>query len=134
MQLSLFILLVLSALGIVNTAYLVSHVFNKRPVKCLFFPPEWCHKVQFSRYSRTFGIPNSFMGISLYLFIFIFALMFFVGFVPLWPITVAVTIGFLFSLYFTIIQAFVLKAFCTWCVFSALDFTLLFIIIFFVGV
>ena len=33
--------------------------------------------------------------------------------------------GFIFSLYFTYVQAFVLRAFCTWCVISALNFTLM---------
>src|SRR3989338_8440985 len=129
MQLSLFILLVLSALGIVNTAYLVSHVFNKRPVKCLFFPPEWCHKVQFSKYSRTLGIPNPITGLGFYLAILILTWFFVQGTIAFWPIATIITIGFLFSVYFTIIQAFVLKAFCTWCVVSAIDFLVLFLVV-----
>jgi len=38
-------------------------------------------------------------------------------------------IGFAFSMYFTFVQAFILKAFCTWCVVSAVDFTLMFLIL-----
>lgn len=51
--------------------------------------------------------------------------------VPFWPIQVIVTIGFLFSAYFTYVQAFVLKAFCTWCVISAINFTIMFLAVWF---
>lgn len=131
MEASLVIILVLAGIGIVNTLYLVSHAITKTPVKCLFFPPEWCQKVQNSKYSRTFGIPNSITGLAFYAVIFILTLLFNQGNVPFWPITTIVTIGFLFSLYFTIIQGAILKAYCTWCVLSAIDFLLLFIVVVF---
>lgn len=69
-----------------------------------------------------FGIPNSVLGFCMYVVILVLAYLFSAALIPFWPILAVVTFGFLFSLYFTYIQAFVLKAFCTWCVVSALNF------------
>lgn len=127
MEAYIWVILVLAMLGIFNTLYLSVHVFNKQPVKCLWFPPEWCQKVQYSKYSRTLGVPNPFAGLAMYLAILVLTILFINGSVSFAPIFWIIVIGFLFSMYFTAIQAFVLKAFCTWCVISAAEFTLLFL-------
>jgi uncharacterized membrane protein len=49
------------------------------------------------------------------------------GSISFTPIFWLVVFGFAFSMYFLFIQAFVLRAFCTWCVISIVEFTLLFI-------
>lgn len=121
-------ILTLSFIGILNTSYLAYHSVTGKAVTCLFFPDEWCRKVQFSKYSKTFGIPNSFAGLSMYVALIVLTLAYSNGTIPFWPIMAIITIGFLFSLYFTYIQGFVLKAFCTYCVISALDFILLFVV------
>lgn len=126
MPIFVWAILVLSGLGVINTLYLSAHVLSKKPVKCLWFPPEWCQKVQYSPYSRTFGIPNPFAGLAMYVVILLLTVMFATGVISFTPIYWIIVVGFLFSLYFTFIQAFVLRAFCTWCVVSALEFTLLF--------
>lgn len=124
----LFIIL-LSVIGVINTSYLSYHTIHKTLVKCIFFPPEWCEKVQKSKYSRTLGFPNSFAGFGMYFALFVLSFLYFVGALqPLWPIQVIIWIGFAFSMYFLFIQAFVIRAFCTWCVLSALEFSLLLII------
>lgn len=61
----------------------------------------------------------------MYLAILALSLMLVNGSVSLAPIQVIVAIGFLFSLYFIYVQGFVLRAFCTWCVVSAINFTVL---------
>lgn len=128
MSLSHSLILFLAGIGILNTSYLSYHAITKKPVLCLFFPEEWCRKVQFSPWSRTFGIPNPFSGLAIYIAIFLLTLMSAQGYeLQMW-IKGIIVIGFLFSLYFTAIQAFVLRAFCTWCVLSALDFLFLFVI------
>ena len=126
-----WIILVLSCLGIFNTLYLSAHVFSKKPVKCIFFPPEWCEKVQYSKFSRTLGVPNAFAGLGMYVAILVLTVLFGIGSIPFTPIFWIVVAGFAFSLYFTFIQAFVLRAFCTWCVVSAIEFTLLFLTVVF---
>ncbi len=121
----LVLIIIFSSLGILNTVYLMSHTISKKPVACWFFPKEWCRTVQYSSWSRTLGIPNSFAGFGFYATILVLALLFQRGAISFMPLQVVIGIGFLFSLYFTFIQAFVLRAFCTWCVFSAIDFTML---------
>lgn len=131
MPLYLTMILVLGVIGLINTIYLSYHTITKEPVKCLFFPEEWCRKVQYSSYSRTFGIPNSFAGFFIYLAIIILTLAFTAGATPFAPVVWIIVIGLLFSVYFLFIQAFVLRAFCTWCVVSAVEFILLTLIIVF---
>lgn len=132
MPLYLELIFAFSILGLVDTIYLSYHAITKTDVKCLFFPVEWCKKVQYSTYSKTFGIPNPYLGLCMYLAIIFFGLLFWNGLAPFWFITTIVTIGFLFSAYFTYIQAFVLKAFCTWCVVSAINFLVMFVAVYFV--
>ncbi|PIR87554.1 MAG: hypothetical protein COU10_04070 [Candidatus Harrisonbacteria bacterium CG10_big_fil_rev_8_21_14_0_10_45_28] len=125
----LWLILILSFLGIVNTAHLAKHSISKTDVECIGFPKAWCHKVQYSKFSKTLGIPNPHLGLIMYVAIFVLALLFVFGLAPyaytMIPVALLIIIGFLFSLYFTIIQAFILHAFCTWCIISAVEFTLL---------
>lgn len=119
----------LCVVGIINTIYLSYHTFTQKPVKCIFFPAEWCYKVQFSSYSKTFGIPNSFAGFGIYSLLLILIILFVKGTISFAPIVWLVSFGFAFSMYFLAVQAFVLRAFCTWCVLSAVEFTLLLVIV-----
>ncbi len=131
MSTALIIIIVLSIIGIGNTSYLTYCKLKQKPVLCLFFPPEWCRTVQKSKYSKTFGIPNAFAGLGMYVALLVLAILFFYGLIPVWPLYAIITFGFLFSFYFLGIQGFVLKAFCTWCVLSAIEFLALFATMFF---
>lgn len=119
------ILCIFSVVGLLDTSYLIYHKLKGTDVACPFFPKEWCYKVQYSPQSTTLGIPNSYAGFSMYITILILSLLYASGLIPLWPIQVIITLGFLFSMYFTFVQAFVLRAFCTWCVISAINFTVM---------
>ncbi|MCF6276594.1 MAG: vitamin K epoxide reductase family protein [Candidatus Magasanikbacteria bacterium] len=126
MSLQLKLLLIVSAIGIFDTLYLIYNKIRGTDVLCLFFPKKWCKKVQHSKQSKTFGIPNSYAGFVMYTFIFICTILYAYSVTMLfWPIQIVVAIGFLFSIYFLYVQGFVLKAFCTWCVLSAINFTIL---------
>lgn len=121
------LLYVLGFIGLLDTAYLIYHKIKGTDVACPFFPKEWCRKVQYSKQSKTFGIPNSFAGFAMYLGIIILAYLQSRGSVGAWPLQFLISFGFAFSMYFTFVQAFVLRAFCTWCVISAINFTLMFL-------
>jgi uncharacterized membrane protein len=112
--------------GILNTVYLTYHNIMGTRVKCLFFPQEWCDKVTSSKYSKTFGMPNPFLGLGMLVMIFALLYSYAKGSIPLWSSQVLIVFGFLFSMYFLYLQAFVIRAFCTWCVVSAIIFSLLF--------
>ena len=115
-----------SIVGLVDTLYLSYHALAHTDVSCWWFPKEWCRKVQYSKYSKTFGIPNPFLGLVMYIAIIFLTYYTVAGAAAPWILKAVVAFGFAFSLYFTLIQAFVLRAFCTWCVVSAANFTLMF--------
>lgn len=123
------IIYIFSAIGLLDTLYLLYHKIRKTDVACPFFPKEWCKKVQYSKYSKTLGIPNPLAGMLMYGAIFTLTALADNGIINFIPVVSIITVGFLFSLYFTYIQAYVLKAFCTWCVLSAVNFTVMFILI-----
>jgi uncharacterized membrane protein len=96
------ILLIFSTIGILDTLYISYHATNDKPVKCWFFPEKWCNKVQYSKYNKTFGIPNCYLGLLLYAGIFLFTLFSMYTTMPFWPVESLAIIGFGFALYFTV--------------------------------
>jgi uncharacterized membrane protein len=121
------ILIITALIGLLNTLYLSYCTLMQKPVACWFLPEEWCRKVQYSPHSRTFGIPNPYLGLIMISLILILTYLFLQSVVPFWIIFAVITAGFLFSNYFTYVQIVIIKALCTWCVLSALVFTVLFI-------
>lgn len=117
-------------IGVLDMLYLLYHKIMGTDVACPFFPKEWCHKVQHSPQSKTFGVPNSLAGLVMYSAILGLTWRYASG-GSFWPVQAVVTFGFIFSIYFTYVQAFVLKAFCTWCVISAINFIVLFLAVWF---
>ena len=93
-----------------------------------------CEFVQTSRYGVLFGIPVAFYGVVGYAVIFAVAVG---GLQPSqlerrWPTTVLALLsagGFLFTLYLTGIELFVLHAICRWCVGSAVVMTAITIVV-----
>ena len=125
------VLYLFGGIGVLDTLYLIYHKLKGTDVACPFFPKEWCYKVQHSPQSKTFGIPNSYAGFVMYAAILVLTWLYLNGSVAFWPIQAIVTFGFLFSMYFLYVQAFVLRAFCTWCVVSVINFTIMFLVIWF---
>lgn len=125
------ILYVCVAVGVIDTLYLIYHKLKGTDVACLFFPKEWCRTVQYSPYSKTMGIPNSMAGFGMYVVILALTWLYAGSLIPFWPIQAIVSFGFVFSMYFTYVQAFILKAFCSWCVVSAINFTVMFLAVWF---
>lgn len=118
------IIKIFAVIGILDTMYLIYHKIRGTDVACIGFPKEWCRKVQYSRQSSTFGIPNSVAGFVMYALIFFLITLQAPG-AALWPLQFLVAFGFLFSLYFMYVQGFVLRAFCTWCVLSFINFSVM---------
>ncbi|MDA0207820.1 MAG: vitamin K epoxide reductase family protein [bacterium] len=79
-----------------------------------------CGAVNSSKYARLFGFPNSWLGILAYTFLLISALINHKN-VRIWLMNLSifgVVIMLLFGLYLTYIEAFVLYAWCIFCVMS----------------
>lgn len=103
----------------------------KRPLVCpMHFE---CDAVVHSDYSKILGVPVEILGMIYYACVFGgYVLLSFMP-VALPPalnlILVLVSIGaFLFSVYLTVVQSFVLKKFCSWCLVSACICVLIFIL------
>lgn len=118
---ALALLFSLSAIGIAVTAYLIERRMKEAVAYCPI--GEDCHAVLTSKYSKTMGINNDVLGFVYYHLeiILIGALVLGFNFNGLLEpfVTVVVFTGALASIYFTFIQAQVLKLWCFWCLVSA---------------
>ena len=100
-----------------------------------------CHDVQGSEYSKVAGIPISLFGLFMYLTLLglfftraqIIHKKYFdsrerlVRNIKIWSLLIA-TAGTVYSIYLTAIEAFVLEAWCIWCLASAVIISLIFIV------
>lgn len=83
-----------------------------------------CEVVQASQYALLLGVPVAVWGTGAYLLLFVLALL---GVQPRWGgerwVALAIfgiaAVGFVFSAYLTYLEAFVIHAWCQWCVVSA---------------
>jgi uncharacterized membrane protein len=124
------IIWITSLIGLATAGYLLYvKVFNA-PIYCTPGLGD-CATVNSSRWSEIWGIPVAFFGFLSYL-----ALLFLVFFGPKiallkkyfgYLIFGIGLFGFVFSLYLTYIEVFVLKTICQWCLLSALCMTVIFI-------
>jgi len=109
--------------GFMLSFYIYTKKHAKQPLICPLRTK--CESVVHSDYSRFMGIPVEKLGMLYYAFVAIVHGIFLI--LPSAPqpefILVSLIISFfafLFSLYLISIQAFVLKQWCTWCIFSAM--------------
>jgi uncharacterized membrane protein len=114
-------------IGFVDASYLAFNAVMNIATPCVI--SEGCDAVTTSAYSRIFGIPVAILGAAYYLAVFVAsARLWQVGdmriarFMPL-----LTAIGLVASVWFVSVQAFVLKAWCSFCLLSAFTSTLLFI-------
>ena len=119
---SFALLFTLSAVGISETAYLIrKRIAFERPICPI---GEDCVRVLTSKYSKIFIIPNDILGFLMYIVIsFITALLVIeIGPVFLWNLTlkVLVVISSFISVFFTYLQWRIIRAWCFWCLMSAL--------------
>lgn len=120
---------VLAIVGLVDAAYLTFKHFEGGEVECGVIPGANCNVVLGSMYSEIFGIPLALLGTLYYLTVFSL----WITYVKnkegiLLRLLLGITsMGFLTSLYLVYIQAFVLNAYCVFCMTSALASTFLFV-------
>lgn len=116
-----------AALGVLNAGYLAwSAAIGDAPT-C--FLNSGCDVVAASPYSKFLGIPLATFGVFFYAMIAGFSLwkLFVHEALALRFIFPAAAFGFILSLYFLYLQAFVIGAYCEFCLFSLFDATLIFL-------
>ncbi len=117
--------------GFILAFYIHTKKKAKQPLVCPLRSS--CESVVHSNYSKFLGVPVELFGLAYYALIAVshlFLLAYKNG-SPGWFSFVVLVISFfsfLFSLYLVSIQAFVLKQWCTWCLFSAFLCTVIFLL------
>lgn len=122
-------IVLLALLGIGDSAYLLYEHYVA-PIVCI---GQGCRVVDQSIYSEIFGIPMSVLGLGAYLAIFLLSLARLQargpldGYLAFAVYGLALT-GTAFSAYLTYLEAAAIRAFCTWCMVSAVTITVIFIL------
>ena len=121
-------ILIVAFLGFIDASFLTAeHYLNMTP-PC--FIVQGCDVVTTSSYSKILGIPVSLFGSLFYISILVLGI-YFVDkqkSVALTLIHAGTTLGLLMSLWFVYVQAFILKSWCLYCLFSAGTSTALFVL------
>ncbi|HVY54795.1 MAG TPA: vitamin K epoxide reductase family protein, partial [Thermodesulfobacteriota bacterium] len=116
---------ILSALGIIVSLYLTYiHFTEGRAAFCTAGSD--CDTVRQSGFSMFMGIPVAAVGVAGYSVIFIASLLGIRKRTKWLVLYILALIGFVFSLYLTYIELFVIKAICMYCIFSAVLMTVIF--------
>ena len=123
------IALLFAVLGLLNAGFVYVRVQSGGPLPC--FVVSGCDVVQASSYAYLFGVPLSLWG-ALYYALIAFSSLFlfiissraewnirYIYILRAWFLLVA--FGFLFSWYLFALQAFIIGAFCSSCLFSLID-------------
>ncbi|GEM_PF-374514 len=123
------LILILAFLGLADSAYLAQHEASGVPLLCNIQNLSGCNIVVASQYSHIFGIPLAQYGVIFYGVLFVLAALELVIFNRLLrrSLQVISLIGIIASLYFILIQAFFISAFCIYCLASAAIALLIFI-------
>ena len=122
------VILILSVLGFLLSVYLTYlHYTEGNTAFCS--QGSDCDVVRQSSYSSIFGIPVALLGAIGYVLIFWFTFVSITKKVR-WLLLYIISLsGFVFSLYLTYLEIFVIKAICPYCVVSAIIMTVIFIMI-----
>ena len=128
------LLFILSAIGISETAYLIRKRLTQERSVCVI--GQTCHRVLESKYNNMLGVPNEVAGFVFYVAVALIAAFLAIEFEPvgLWDILVKIFIGIgvLMSFIFTYLQWQVIRAWCFWCLMSAITIFLMAIIVLFI--
>ena len=125
------LLLALSLLGLFDSLYLLwVYTSPSRPIVCL---GSGCDAVRASSYAHLFGLPLPAFGVATYALLGLLILAAVLvpprlGRAIQYAVAGISCVGFLFSIYLTSLEAFVIHAWCAWCVVSALVITGIFVL------
>lgn len=131
MNKSTIIALSASIIGFIDSAYLTYVKITHTSIYCTPGLGD-CASVQNSQWSTLWGIPIALLGVIAYLVLIasylletrVLALQTYAN----WMIYGVSFFGFLYSIYLTLLEIFVIHAWCQWCAISAVCMTVLFFI------
>ena len=125
------LLFTLAAIGVSETAYLIRKRITRQKPVCII--GEQCHQVLESKYNKILGIHNDVLGLAFYVLVSFFTAFLVIGVEPIvWWDTIAnilILAGVVASVILIYIQWRIIKAWCFWCVVSAITVFLMAIIV-----
>lgn len=131
MKKTTIIAIVASIIGFIDSAYLTIVKFSHSPIYCTPGLGN-CETVQNSQWSTIWGIPVALLGAMAYLVLIIFFSFGdkspFLKQYSQYIVFGTSLFGFLFSLYLTYLELFVIHTICQWCILSAICMTVVFIV------
>lgn len=115
-------------IGFLDASFLTFEHYRGDPLPCVIFTG--CDTVTTSQYATIGGIPVALLGAIYYLAIFVLTIAYWDTKNPKFINTASLLtfVGFFASIYFVYLQLFVIHAICLYCVISATDSTILFIV------
>jgi uncharacterized membrane protein len=121
------VIAILALIGVLISVYLTLHKFGV--IGTLVCGTGSCETVQASKWAVFMGVPVPLLGLAGYLTLLIIAL---IGLQPRpddrripFVLFVLADAAFMFTLYLTYLEAFVIHAWCRWCIVSAILITLI---------
>lgn len=118
---------IVALLGVADSVYLTIHHYTGEKVPCSLV--SGCEMVLSSQYAEMYGIPTAAFGAAAYFLAFSLAILAFYGNRTMWMFFGAlVSVMAIFTVYLVYLQAFVIGAFCQFCLISAATTTILLII------
>lgn len=123
-----FAILAISFLGFLDATYLTINHYSGGNIECNILAG--CDTVTQSKYAVILGIPVALMGALFYLTMLISSLLYLdrKNTKAIYLASYLTIFGFVFSLWFTAVQVFILHAYCQYCLVSAIFSTILFIL------
>ncbi|MBP6858050.1 MAG: vitamin K epoxide reductase family protein [Candidatus Pacebacteria bacterium] len=113
---SLFIAILACLFGIGLSGWMYLKKKRHQSLSCPRDNP--CDLVLHSHFSKTFGLPNEILGIIYFSLVLVLIFLPLIGFSAVWDLYILfflVLFGGLFSVYLIGLQAFVIRAWCLWC-------------------
>ncbi len=113
--------------GLLDAVYLTVKHFKDEVVPCSLITG--CEQVLTSAHAEMFGIPLAVYGAVAYFFAFSLAILAIFGNRKMWFVFgLLASVMFVYTLYLLYVQGFIIKAFCQFCLLSAITSTTLFVV------
>ncbi|MDP4038660.1 MAG: vitamin K epoxide reductase family protein [bacterium] len=109
---------ILSVVGLADSAFLTREHFAHTTLNCTV--TKGCEKVLSSSYATIFNIPVALFGVIFYFFMLILTVHFLFNTINKKLLLLVASLGVISSVYLLSIQAFVLKAWCQYCLLADL--------------
>lgn len=125
------LLLVVAVLGLLVSGYLLVSYQSSGLMVCL--AGHGCDAVRASDFSSILGVPTPVFGVAYYLGLGILAALWSLKDAQRlrWPLMILTGAGLAVSVWLTCLEAFVIKAWCIWCVTSAILSVIAFLLVWF---